>query len=87
MSTVHCIYIFGSNIQLSILYFHKGNTILQDRRFQGILPTNMLASLVNIKSVVANLYINYIADMVCHIQCLHYDQYYNQQQHDQSCQH
>ena len=44
---------------------------------QGILPTNILAYLVNIYSFPSDIYMNDIADMIFNIY-----QYCSQQQHD-----
>ena len=47
-----------SNIQHSMLDFHKENTVFLKNKCQGILPTSMLTHLINIKSNV----IDYLAD-------------------------
>ena len=49
--------ISGSNSQHSMLDFHKENTVLLKNKFQGIMPTTMLASLINLNSLVSDVYI------------------------------
>ena len=57
-----------------MLSFHKENTVLQRKKHQGILPTNMLESLVNINIFFSNVYMDDIADMIFQIYHLHLEQ-------------
>ena len=46
-----------SNFQHSMLGFNKENIVLLNKKCQGILPTNMLASLVNLNSFILYIYV------------------------------
>ena len=70
--------IYGRNSQHSMLDFHKESIYLLNNRFQGILPTNMLTSLVNINNFVSYLYMDDIYEMICKPQHLHMEQYFIQ---------
>ena len=76
--------IFKSNIQHSMLAFHKEKTFLLKYKFQGIMPTTMLAYLVNCKKIVTNMYMNDISNIICQLYHLHLEQYFFRQQHDLS---
>ena len=56
-----------------MLAFHKENTDLKYNKWQGILPKNMLAYLVNTKSFVFDEYVDNIADMKCQFHHLYMD--------------
>ena len=64
--------ISGSNSQHSMLDFHKGNTVLLNNKFQGIIPTNMLAYLVNINIYVSDAYMYDIYKIMCQLHHLHF---------------
>ena len=83
-----CVYVTCS---LTLLYLEgisliqcqlptRKNAVLRKNKCQGILPTNMLASLVNLFIFVSNLYMDDIANMIFQLY-----QYFIQHQHDQSC--
>ena len=74
-----------------MLALHKEITDILQKKFQGILPTTMLLSLLIINSFVSTEYMEFISDMKCQIHCIHLEQYYIQQKYDQKfqylCQH
>ena len=74
--------IYGSNNQHAILYFHTENTVILKKKHQLILATNMVASLFYINSFIADVYMDYIVNVICQIY-----QYFIQQQHDQDFRH
>ena len=67
--------------------FYKENTPLLKKKRQGILPTTMLAFLVNINSFVSDVYMDNIADTICQIHYSHLEQYFIQQKHDLNFRH
>ena len=69
----------GSNSQHSMFTFHKDNIFLHNNKVQLILPTNILASLVNIYSFIYDVYMDDIANMICQLY-----QYFIQQHHNQN---
>ena len=79
MSSIHFSSIYGSNIQHSILSFHKENTILLKKKCQGIMPTIMLASLVNLRILVCDVYTGDISHMKCLLHHLQLEKYLIQQ--------
>ena len=70
-----------------MLTFHKGKQFCDKRKHQGILSKHILVSLVNLNSFVAFSLMNDVDNIICHLHCLHADQYYNQKQHHQIFQH
>ena len=56
-------------------------------KFQGILPTNMLASLDIHNIFVSDVYMEDIADTKCQLHTIHLEQYYIQQKNDQNFRH
>ena len=79
--------IYGSKSQYLILALHKENTILLKKKYQLILPKNMLVSLVIQKSFVSDVYMDDISGIKYQPYHLHLEQYFIQQRHDQNFQH
>ena len=58
----------GSNSRHSLLDLRKEKKIYNRRNSKEILPTNMLASLVNHKKYVTPIMIEVMADIKCQLQ-------------------
>ena len=56
-------YLSESNIQHSMLSFHKEDSSLPNIKGQGILATTLLASLVIHNFFITDVYMEYIADV------------------------
>ena len=72
--------IYRGKIQHSMLAFHKENTSLLNNKFQVIVPTTVLASFVNIKFFVSDVYMDDISDMTCKLHHFHLEHYFIQKQ-------
>ena len=76
-----------SNIQHSMLAFYKENTVTVKNRFQGILPTTMLTSLIIHNHFVSDVHMEDMTDMKCQLRHLNLEKYFIQQKHYQNCRH
>ena len=65
-----------------MLSFHKENTALLNEKFQGILTTTILLSLLIQKSCVSDAYTDDTSNMKYHLHHLHLEKYFIQQKHD-----
>ena len=59
------------NIHHSMSDFRKENTNLFVKKYQGILPTTMLISLVKLNIFVSDVYMDAIANIKCHLHSIH----------------
>ena len=66
--------LYGSNSLHSMLDFHKKNIALIWKKYQGILPTNMLACLVIHIIFITDVLTEYIANKECQIHHIYLDQ-------------
>ena len=73
-----------SNIQC---YISQGRQILQNNKCKGMLPTNMLAYVVNLNRFVSDVYMDNISNMIYQLHHSHSEQFFNQQQHYENCLH
>ena len=79
--------ISGSNIQHSMLYFHKENEVILKKKCQRMMPTTLLEYLIILKSFVSYVYIEDKSYMKYQLHYLHLDQYVIQRKHDQNIRH
>ena len=70
-----------SNIQHSMLSFHKENTFLLNNKCQVILPKTMLEYFEIHSSFVSDVYMEDIPGIICQLHHLHLEKYFIQQQH------
>ena len=68
-----------SNIQYSMLVFHKLNTVLLNNKFQVILPTTMLEYFVVHNIFFSDVYMEDTSKMKYQLNHTHLDQYFIQQ--------
>ena len=70
--------LFGSNIKYSMLSINKECNGLLKNKCEGVLPTNMIASLVIHNSFVYDVYMEDIANMKCQLHHIQMEEYFIQ---------
>ena len=70
-----------------MLALHKETTVLIKNKYQGIIPTTMLAPLLINNSFVSDVYMDDISGMIYQLHHLNFEQDFIQHKHDQNWQH